>query len=188
MIQRLLSLVLLLFPVSEIALGLARRARGDEARREDQGSLRALWISILVGVALAFLSRRIRFAQMPVSGATIAPLALALLLVGLAIRWTAIATLGRLFTVDVAIQADHAVVERGLYRWVRHPSYTGLWIAFLGFGLAFASWASLVGLLVPVTLGVRNRVAKEEAALLAHLGAPYAAYCARTRRFLPGLF
>ena len=39
----------------------------------------------------------------------------------LAVRWTAILTLGRFFTVDVAIYSDHSVVRTGLYRLVRHP-------------------------------------------------------------------
>ncbi len=87
----------------------------------------------------------------------------------------AILTLGRLFTVNVAIQADHSVVETGLYRFVRHPSYVGLLLTFVGLGVFFANWLSLFGLLVPIALAVLNRVAKEEQALLASLELPYAA-------------
>ncbi len=115
-------------------------------------------------------------------------LALVLLLGGLALRWAAILTLDRLFTVDVAIQSDHMVVQNGLYRFIRHPSYTGLLLAFLGVGVYFANWLSMLVLMLPITLVVINRVVKEERTLLAALGADYAAYCARTRRFIPGLF
>ena len=48
---------------------------------------------------------------------------LAIFVCGVALRMWAIATLGRLFTYDVAIQAGHRVVTSGPYRWVRHPSY-----------------------------------------------------------------
>jgi protein-S-isoprenylcysteine O-methyltransferase Ste14 len=113
--------------------------------------------------------------------------ALGLLVGGLALRWVAILTLGRLFTVDVAIHSDHVVVQTGLYRVLRHPSYTGLLLAFLGLGVSFANWLSILGLLIPITLAVLNRVAKEEQALLSSLGSDYAAYCARTKRFIPGL-
>jgi len=57
----------------------------------------------------------------------------------------------------------------------------------LGLGVYSASWLSLVVLLVPITAAVVNRIVKEEAVLLAALGAPYAEYCARTKRLIPGL-
>jgi protein-S-isoprenylcysteine O-methyltransferase Ste14 len=51
----------------------------------------------------------------------------------------------------------------------------------------FANWLSLLVLMVPISLAVFNRIAKEERALLAALGPSYAAYCARTKRLFPGL-
>jgi len=106
-------------------------------------------------------------------------------LAGLALRLVSILTLGRLFTVNVAIHSDHPVVEKGPYRFVRHPSYSGLLLAFIGLGVSFQSWLSILVLLVPIVLAVVNRVATEERALLSFLGPPYTAYCARTKRFIP---
>ncbi|MCG6963950.1 MAG: isoprenylcysteine carboxylmethyltransferase family protein [Acidobacteria bacterium] len=187
MIERILLIVVMLFPVSEIALSLIKRSRGRAAKSEDRGSMRLLWLSICLGVVLATAAEWVPGTQLPVPLPTIRVAALALLVGGLVVRWTAILTLGRLFTVDVAIHSDHDVVEHGLYRYMRHPSYTGLLIAFVGLGLFFADWLSIVVLLVPIILGVLNRVVKEERALLESLGPAYAAYCARTRRFVPGL-
>lgn len=147
-----------------------------------------LWLSIVLGMTLANLAQLVSWARLPVSPSLAQFVALALLVGGLAVRWAAILTLGRFFTVDVAIQSDHAVVQTGLYRFMRHPSYTGLMIAFLGCGVLFVNWLSLVVLLVPVTLGLLRRVAREERALLDSLGPAYADYCARTKRFVPGLF
>ena len=58
----------------------------------------------------------------------------ALFVIGLLLRWWAIITLGRFFTVDVTIEPDHELVERGPFRLVRHPSYTGVLLALRGFG------------------------------------------------------
>ena len=187
MIERLLGVVVALFPVSEVALAIMRRSRGRAARSEDRGSMRLLWVGIVLGVGLAIAAQGVRAARIPGPASVVRVAALALMVAGLALRWSAILTLGRLFTVDVAIHRDHSVVQRGLYRHVRHPSYTGALIAFLGLGLFFGNWLSLIVLLVPITLAICNRVAKEERALLASLGPEYAAYCARTRRFIPGV-
>jgi protein-S-isoprenylcysteine O-methyltransferase len=146
-----------------------------------------LWLSIVFGLGLANAAQWLPGGSLPTSQHVSRLLALGLLLFGLAVRWAAVLTLGRLFTVDVAIQSDHAVVQTGLYRLVRHPSYTGLLMAFLGLGVYSGNWFSILGLLVPITLAVVNRVVKEERALLSSLGPEYAAYCARTKRFVPGL-
>lgn len=108
--------------------------------------------------------------------------------IGIAIRFTAIAQLGRFHTPNVAILADHELIDRGLYRRVRHPSYLGALIAFLGFGLALGNWISVAVLVVLDTGAYLYRIREEEAALRAGLGERYAAYCRRTRRLIPGLY
>jgi protein-S-isoprenylcysteine O-methyltransferase len=187
MLSIVLWIVVFLFPVSEMTLAVLKRADSKSAHGEDHGSMRLLWLAIAAGVALAVASQWVVVARLPFPSGLVRLLALALLLGGLAIRWASIVTLGRLFTVDVAIQQGHALVQRGLYRFVRHPSYSGMLLAFLGLGLTFANWLSLFALMVPVTLAVMNRIAKEERALLAALGPSYEAYCARTKRLFPGL-
>ena len=187
MLGRILIIVVAAFPVSEIALALAKRSRRDDGHSEDRGSLRLLWISIAVGVGLAMAAQVVRAGRLPGSRVLLGIVALTLLITGLAVRWAAILTLGRLFTVDVAIQSDHHLVRSGLYRRVRHPSYTGLLMAFIGLGVFFGNWLSLLALMIPIGLGVANRIAKEERALLAALGPAYADYCRHTRRLIPGL-
>ena len=176
-----------LFPVSEIALAVVKRSNTSSSQTQDRGSVRVLWIAIGIGVGSAIAAQWVRSARLHVPSRILVPLALVLIVGGLIIRWVAILTLGRLFTVDVAIHPDHQVIQTGLYRLVRHPSYAGLLVAFLGLGLFFANWLSLILLLVPIALAVTNRVVKEERVLLEALGAPYAEYCARTKRFIPGV-
>ena len=177
--------VVVLFPVFEIALARIKRANTKTSQLEDRGSLRLLWIAITTGVTLAVAAQWVPFARLPGSVQLYRFVGSALILAGLTLRSVSILTLGRLFTVNVAIHSDHPVVEKGPYRFVRHPSYSGLLLAFVGLGVFFASWLSILLLLVPIVLAVVNRVVKEERALLSFLGAPYAAYCARTKRFVP---
>jgi protein-S-isoprenylcysteine O-methyltransferase Ste14 len=188
MIGRLLTIVLLLFPLSEVALAIVKRSRRREAKSQDRGSMAILWMVIMLGIFLAYVAQFVRPARIPAPRSAIEAVALALMVGGLALRWVAILTLGKLFTVDVAIHADHSVVDTGLYRHMRHPSYTGLMTAFLGFGVYFGNWVSIIAMLLPITLGLLNRVAMEEKTLRTSLGPAYETYCARTKRFLPGIF
>src|SRR4051794_793881 len=107
---------------------------------------------------------------------------------GLALRWWSIHVLGRFFTVDVTIEKDHEVVEAGPYRYVRHPSYTGVLLAFLGWGLTLHNWLALLVLLVPISLAFAHRMTVEEDALREALGERYANYTARTKRILPFVY
>ena len=187
-----MSLVLLsfvvLFPLSEIALAIRKRATLPGAERQDRGSLRLLWAAIGVGLALATAAQWVPSARLPIPRPVLQPVALVVLLTGLVVRWGSILTLGRFFTVDVAIQPGHRIIRTGPYRYVRHPSYTGLLLAFLGLGLVFANWLSLLALLVPISLAVVSRVAWEETVLHGALGEDYATYCRQTKRLVPGVF
>lgn len=110
---------------------------------------------------------------------------LVLMGVGIAIRWWAMITLGRFFTMDVRVQPGQTVIDRGPYRWVRHPSYTGLITCFAGLGLALSNWISLAVLLVIPTAGLMVRMHSEERALSASLGEPYRRFCASRPRLFP---
>ncbi|MFH1501652.1 MAG: isoprenylcysteine carboxylmethyltransferase family protein [Candidatus Eisenbacteria bacterium] len=188
MLRGVLLAVVVLFPVSEIVLAVVKRATSRSADVRDRGSLGLLWGVIAGSMCVAVAFRWVPAAAIRAPDVVLRPLALGLMTVGLVVRWTSILTLGRFFTVDVAVQSGHSLVETGLYRHLRHPSYTGLLLVFLGLGVFFANWLSLVSLSVPTTLAVLRRIRVEEGVLRDALGGPYEEYCSRTRRLVPWLF
>jgi protein-S-isoprenylcysteine O-methyltransferase Ste14 len=95
--------------------------------------------------------------------------------------------LGHRFSGLVAIQPGHTLVTGGVYSVIRHPSYLGLLVNSLGWGLAFRSGVGM--LLTAVTiLPLVTRIRAEERLLRTQFGDEYAAYCARTSRLVPGLY
>jgi protein-S-isoprenylcysteine O-methyltransferase len=176
-----------LFGASEFGLLLLRRAKSGTSNC-DRGSLRRLWLVTLASIIGAFVSTRVLpWAALPSRDALLA-LGLSLFLVGMLLRWYAIVYLGRLFTVDVAIAADHRLIDSGPYRFVRHPSYTGLLLGYLGLGVALANWVALVVISVPTTIALLARMRIEESALTASLGQTYRRYAERTARLVPFLY
>ena len=79
---------------------------------------------------------------------------------GVLVRQYAIAIIGRFFSLTVQIAEDHMVVEKGPYRLIRHPSYTGILITFMGLGLAVQSWGAVLVLLLffGISFGYRMSV------------------------------
>ena len=177
------------FLFSELGLAVWRRAKASGAMSDrDAGSLRMLWIvislSIVAGVGLSVNGAR---PFLP-AGFPWPTVGLTVFAVGALVRWWAIWHLGRFFTVNVAVAADHRVVDTGPYRWVRHPSYSGLMLQFVGLGLTLGTVPSVaVGLILP-TLALMHRIRVEEAALRAHLPDTYPAYAARTKKIVPLVF
>ena len=95
---------------------------------------------------------------------------------------------GITFTVNVAIHSGHEVIDTGPYRLIRHPSYTGALLAFLGLALCMANWWSLALVMVPILWAFGRRMSIEESALASALGAPYTQYMSRTKRLAPFIY
>jgi protein-S-isoprenylcysteine O-methyltransferase Ste14 len=113
---------------------------------------------------------------------------LALIVACVAIRAWSIVTLGRFFQYSIRIQSGHTVVTTGPYRFVRHPSYTGLALGVAGYALACGDPWSLLAAAVLAGLGLTVRIRVEERQLRDSLGADYAAFAATRKRLIPGLF
>jgi protein-S-isoprenylcysteine O-methyltransferase Ste14 len=78
------------------------------------------------------------------------------------------------------------IIARGPYRYVRNPMYLGHLIFMAGLALTFWSWFALI-LLVARAVWFHTRVLKDEGRLREIFGAEYNAYCARVKRWIPGI-
>ena len=107
---------------------------------------------------------------------------------GLALRWFSIVYLGRFFTVNVSIAADHRLIDTGPFRWIRHPSYTGMLMVVLGIGLCSLNFTSLLIIVVPSICVCLWRIRIEEEALMSAFGEQYRNYVQRTKRLLPFIY
>ena len=177
-----------LWGMSEVILALRTRSAHHTRRGGKRGSLALLWIVIGASMIAASLSQLLGIWRFPGSGSFYVLVGSGILIVGLGIRWSAILTLGRFFSVDVAMQKEHRIIRSGLYRWIRHPAYTGLLLCFLGVGIAFGNWLSLLLVMVPIAAVLIVRIRSEESALVEKFGGEYAEYKRQTRKLVPGVY
>jgi protein-S-isoprenylcysteine O-methyltransferase len=178
----------LVYLISELLLTVTRRSRSRTGTKQDRSTLGVIWMVIIMSVAAGvFIAMNWAAGALPL-GQMFACVGVLLFVVGLLLRWWAIITLGRFFTVDVTIEKDHELVERGPFRVVRHPSYTGVLLAFVGFALTLRNWAALLVILVPIFAAFIRRMNVEEDALSRALGSSYADYMRRTKRLVPFVY
>ena len=156
--------------------------------REDRGNRWVIAAFVLIGLLHAFLPAWTDRQEIwTLDGNAVRWLGVALFAAGGALRIWPVFMLGDRFSGLVAIQPGHRLVTSGVYGVIRHPSYLGLLINALGWGLAFRSGVGvlLAALLVPPLIA---RVNAEERLLQSQFGANYNAYRARTSRLIPGLY
>ena len=133
----------------------------------------ASWIALWNAVEL-----RASVGILAISGAV-------LVVLGIALRVSAILALGDRFVSHVALFPDHTLETRGLYARMRHPSEAGLLAICAGVALISPSplLLAVLGLLIlPLTL---CRVRLEDAALAGRFGAAFDAWRATTPGLLP---
>jgi protein-S-isoprenylcysteine O-methyltransferase Ste14 len=109
-----------------------------------------------------------------------------LLAAGIALRTAAIRTLGDEYSNRVRWGSDSEVVSHGPYRWLRHPSYTGMLLGHLGLAVTLGSPIGAAALFVLFVPAIVKRIRVEERTLSS--SADWSAFAASRSRLVPGLW
>jgi protein-S-isoprenylcysteine O-methyltransferase Ste14 len=178
------------FAVEFYVLFLTRTRSTKDAggKSPDRGSLMVLWVVIFCSIFAASWIAAAHSSTVISDADWMRPAALVVLAVGLAIRVTAIYTLGRSFTANVNVSDTQKLHEVGLFRYMRHPSYAGMLLIFTALGLRMQNWLSLLLTVVPPVCALLYRIHVEEAALTRAFGDQYVSYSERTKRLIPGIY
>jgi len=187
MMEHIINLTSWLFFLSEMILLLSKRSKSGQVKvRKDRQSMLVIWIvftaCIVLSIYLANLfPRSEQLIELQWAGVCI-------VLIGVLVRWTAIYQLKEAFTVDVSISKDHKIKDDGMYKTIRHPSYTGLLLELLGLSLMFNSWMPLFVINIPAFIAMSYRMKIEEELLSEAFGTEYENYMKRTKRILPFIY
>ena len=176
------------WPASEFLLAIATHTRKSGGELRDRGSLFVVWGTIFASMMVAGW-----LPSWAPTAAFVVPYwlgyaAIAVMIAGLAVRWAAILSLGKAFSVNVAIRDGQTLYRSGLYRIVRHPSYSGMLICFAAIAIVEQNWISVAVVLLLPTAALLYRIHVEERALHEAFGAQYAEYSRVTMRLIPGIY
>ncbi len=184
-ISNLFWIVCIFWIVSEILMLILRRSKKD-SQDKDLGSIKRLNLVIYISIAAGIFISFTEYGNIYVNHFALLLSGFLLIVLGLIIRWLSILTLRRYFTVNVAIHTDHIIIQTGFYKYIRHPSYLGMLISFLG--LCLCNFISIVVIIIPITFALINRIQIEEKALNDAFENDYQTYCNNTWRLLPWIY
>ena len=182
-------LTTILYALTFVAEKILLWGRKKKSERDwDKSSLAVFDVSGILSVPLGIILGFTETGRIHRGYLLVSLVGIVLLLLGTALRWAAIFTLKRYFTVNVTILENHQIVKKGLYKHLRHPSYTGLLLRYLGLGLSYANWLSLALIFLPLLLSVLYRIRVEESALVQTFGDEYEEYSKETKRLIPRVY
>jgi protein-S-isoprenylcysteine O-methyltransferase Ste14 len=180
------ELTLAAWALVEVGVRVRERVQGKGRGGRDRGT-RAL-IAFALGAALvAALGARSAAPELRMT-TPLRSAGVVVMWAGLGLRVWAIASLGSGFRTTVEVEPGQPVVSSGPYRWIRHPSYTGLLLVVAGFGAALGNWLSLAACVLLPLPAIVWRIHVEEAELNRVLGQAYRTYQAGRARLIPRLW
>jgi protein-S-isoprenylcysteine O-methyltransferase Ste14 len=178
---------LVLWVAFELSLALRDLFTGKGRFGRDKGSKYVASIGLYAGFFLGAVLRKpgLTFAGDLSVGLWIG---VAILLVGLGIRIWAVVALGASFRLTVETHQGQKLVDKGPYKYVRHPAYSGLLLICLGYGLSLQNWLSLAFAVVFPVAALLYRIHVEEQYLVASIGQDYKRYQMKTKRLIPRIW
>jgi protein-S-isoprenylcysteine O-methyltransferase Ste14 len=155
--------------------------------RESRAQRLRYWVFLVIASLLLLYGRRLPYPLNLSIIPHVAPIAwtaAVLCVIGLAFAVWARVTLGRNWSGVVTLKEGHELVERGPYRFVRHPIYTGILTMFFATALAREHLSGFVGtLLMFASFWIKLR--DEEKLMLQQFPERYADYRLRAKRIIP---
>ncbi len=182
--------VLLLFGLQRIAelLYSERNERRIRERQRDAPQAgRSVWAGIAaINLALFTVPAVERWFVGRRPPRPVAAVGWMMALAALVVRLSVLGTLREAWNVRAIVPSDLDVIDRGPYRFIRHPNYVALALEFFGLPLIGGAYLSAVALSTGNALLLWQRILEEEALLMAMPA--YRARMGDKPRFVPRLF
>lgn len=185
----LVILVQCVWAVSEFTIFQKMRSAEENADRVSYKALYAIVIcGLFIGISIGNYLKFVSPIGLYSASAVFPILGIVFMLIGMAVRFTAIHQLKQFFTVNVAIRSDHQLITDGWYRILRHPAYLGGILTFVGCGLSYGNILSVLVISLPYLVLILKRIKIEEALLEQKFGNAYLEMKRKTKKLIPYLY
>lgn len=184
---KLMNIMILCFLLTELVIFLFQfKNTKRKSKENDRGSVWILIIGISVILELDGYYRQV-FNWKYCLYDIFYWIGIFLVILGIIIRIWSVITLGKYFTISVKIDNNQKLIEKGLYKYIRHPCYTGNIASLLGIAFGMRNIFGILTTIVLLTLIYGYRIYIEEKALKLKFKESYIEYKNRTKFVIPYL-
>ena len=168
-----------------------RRSRSVKAVKSHKTPLETVllvvaWAGFFVPL-IWVVSPAFSFAEYPLRSGPLAA-GVMCLAIGLWLFFRSHADLGTNWSVTLELRQEHRLITQGVYRAIRHPMYSALALYYVGQALVIPNWVAGFSNVIALAVLLALRLGAEEKMMAEQFGDEYAAYSARTKRFVPGVW
>jgi protein-S-isoprenylcysteine O-methyltransferase Ste14 len=177
---------ILLISASVLWLSQPRFSKNDMSSNKQSDKLSILFI--LIASSVSVCSSVIEWAYFTKNKSqinSVTVIGFILLLVGICFRVWSINILGKNFTATVKITREHELIKTGPYKFIRHPSYLGAFVAIIGCPIFLNNTYTIFISCIAMIAAYYYRISVEEETLSDHFGKFYEDYKKTTYRLLP---
>ncbi|CAF1987257.1 unnamed protein product [Rotaria magnacalcarata] len=148
---------------------------------KDRGTIFILWLIILCAQISSIHCTRLGYGSKIILNKHVKyfvwiPFSISLFFIGLLLRIKSIDQLGKWFTTAIRTTDSQQLIDVGLYRKMRHPSYAGVLLYFFGLSLLLNNWLTFCITMIPISSVFYYRIHIEEQELKKHFGKRYEEY------------
>ncbi|MBV4418877.1 isoprenylcysteine carboxylmethyltransferase family protein [Clostridium tyrobutyricum] len=162
----------------------SKRQSGNRESR-DKGSYLVLVLGFIAVIYLNPFCRRMFHILLPTPCFVVG---LFLIIVGVILRAVSVWSLRKFFTLSVQMNSEQKIVQNGIYKYIRHPAYSGSILSLVGISLCFRSLTGLAGTIIIIFIIYGYRIKIEEKMLENKFGMLYREYKKKTYKIIPFIF
>jgi protein-S-isoprenylcysteine O-methyltransferase Ste14 len=149
--------------------------------------LALMWIAVMILPLVAIFTSFLSFADYPLHPVAFT-IGVVVLCPGLWLFYSSHADLGKNWSISLEIREDHRLVTSGVYRLIRHPMYTAIFLQAFAQVFLLSNWLAGPSCLLAFLPMFALRVGREEQMMHKTFGEAYADYMNRTNRLIPHLW
>lgn len=170
----------------ELWLNIRDRERVDASGNKNSGV--QLFFALVLALASCLIIRQTHATKISWDESSGYLFGAGVLLSGAVLRWWSVWSLGTHFRTVLSVQEGQKLVRSGPYKFIRHPSYAGVILVLLGFGIGLGTWAGLAAITAIILPAYIRRIKQEERLMIECFPEEYPVFMGKTWKLIPFVY